>query len=40
MDEFVILHIAKTLHTEHKTLVGRMSNADIKVAFDGLILNI
>lgn len=40
VDRFMISHMARTLHTDHKTLVARMEKSGIEVAFDGLITQI
>ncbi len=38
--KFYISHRARTLHTDHKTLVERMKKDGIEVAFDGLTVEI
>lgn len=40
IDRFIISHMAKTLHTDHKTLVNRMAKSGIEVAYDGLEVEI
>lgn len=40
IDRFVISHMARTLHTDHKTLVERMAKSGVEVAFDGMITHI
>ena len=40
IDRFIISHMARTLHSDHETLVKRMKPHDIEVAFDGLIIDI
>lgn len=40
IDRFMISHMARTLHTDHKTLVERMSKSGIEVAYDGMITQI
>lgn len=35
IDRFIISHMARTLHTDHKTLVDRMAQSGIEVAYDG-----
>lgn len=35
IDRFIIGHMAETLHTDHTTLVYRMQQSGIEVAFDG-----
>ncbi len=37
---FYISHMARTLHTDHRTLVERMKKDGIEVAFDGLTVEI
>ena len=40
IDRFMITHMARTLHTDHKTLVTRMAKSEIEVACDGMITEI
>lgn len=40
VDRFIISHMARTLHTDHKTLSDLMAKDGIEVAYDGLELNI
>lgn len=40
VDKFIISHIARTLHTDHKTLMLRMSEIGINVAYDGLEIEV
>lgn len=40
VDQFVITHMAYTLHKDHNTLVERMRPSGIDVAFDGCILEL
>lgn len=37
---FIISHMARTLHTSHQKLVGRMKQYGIDVAYDGYELEI
>lgn len=38
--QFCISHMARTLHTDHKTLSARMKEKDILVAYDGLEIEV
>lgn len=40
IDRFMITHMARTLHTDHQTLVARMSQSGVEVARDGMITEI
>lgn len=40
VNQFVITHMAYTLHTDHNTLVERMKPSGIDVAFDGCIIEL
>ena len=40
VDRFIISHMARTLHTDHKTLSELMAKDGIEVAYDGLEINI
>ena len=40
VDRFVISHLSKTMHTDHKTVCENMSDYGIEVAFDGLKIEI
>lgn len=40
VDKFIISHMARTLHTNHKELAALMQKDDILVAYDGFILEV
>lgn len=40
IDKFMITHLARTLHTDHKTLTARMAKSGVGVARDGMIVEI
>lgn len=40
VDQFIISHMARTLHTNHKELAALMQKDDILVAYDGFIVEV